>query len=86
MFKIDPRYKKYIRPVAGIIFLMLGSVFMLLPFIPLGYIMIFGGLFLFSAELPFLQKWLNKIRHKDKKGRVDKVEKGIENTEKKMTK
>ncbi len=86
MFKIDPKHKKYIRPVAGIVFLVLGSVFMLIPFIPLGYVMIFGGLFLLAFQLPFLQKWVNKIKHKDKKGRVDNMEKGIENTENRMIK
>ncbi|MFW5879952.1 MAG: hypothetical protein ACOCUV_03930 [bacterium] len=86
MFKINPKYKKYIRPVAGIIFLVLGSVFMLIPFIPLGYIMIFIGLFLMAAQLPFLRKWIRKLKRKDEKGRVENVEKGIEDTENNMTK
>ncbi len=85
-FKINPKYKKYIRPVAGIIFLAMGSVFMLIPFIPLGYIMIFIGLFLLAAQLPFLRKWIKKLKHKDDKGRVEKVENGIEDTENYMTK
>ena len=43
---IKPEHKKYIRLVAGIVILVFGGVFMLVPFIPLGYIFVFAGLFL----------------------------------------
>ena len=59
---------------------------MLIPFIPLGYIMIFGGLFLLASRLPFLRKWVKKLKNKDKKGRVEKLEKNIEVTENNMIK
>lgn len=84
MVKLDPKYKKYLRPVAGIIFLAAGAVFILIPFIPLGYILIFAGLFLLASYLPFVRKWIQKIKMKDDKGRVEKVEKEIEDTEDKM--
>jgi uncharacterized membrane protein len=85
-FKISQKYKKYLRPTAGVICLVLGSVFMLIPFIPLGYILIFAGLFLLAAEIPFLRKYIDKIRKRDAKGRVDKVERSVEHAENKVTK
>ncbi len=86
MFQIYPKYKKYIRPVTGVFFLIAGSVFMLIPFIPLGYILIFGGLFLLAAQIPFLRKLIRKIKQKDNKGRVEKVERGVDDTENKVVK
>lgn len=82
IFKIKPKNKKYVRMVAAIIILVFGAVFMLVPFIPLGYIFVFAGLFLLASYIPPLNKVLNKIRKKDKKGRVDKVEEKIDEGEK----
>lgn len=59
---------------------------MIVPFIPLGYIFLFAGLFLLAYRIPFLEKYLDKIRKKDKKGRVEKVEKKINKTEEKVDK
>ena len=81
IFKIKPKNKKYIRLVAGIVILVFGAVFMVVPFIPLGYAFLFAGLFLLSTEIPALKKFLNKIKRKDKKGRVEKVEKKIDEGE-----
>ena len=81
-FKIKPENKKYIRLVAGIVILALGAVFMVVPFIPLGYVFLFAGLFLLAYYIPSLNKVLNKIRKKDKKGRVERVEKKIGEGEK----
>lgn len=80
-FKIKPEHEKYIRLVAGIIILLLGGVFMLVPFIPLGYIFLFVGLFLLSYYVPFLKNIIDKIKKKDKKGIVEKTERKIEKTE-----
>ena len=78
---IKPEHRKYIRLVAGIIVLLLGGIFMLVPFIPLGYIFIFAGLFLLAHYVPFLKKILDKMKKKDKKGLVEKVEIKINETE-----
>jgi uncharacterized membrane protein YbaN (DUF454 family) len=85
-FKIKPEHKKYIRPVVGGIILLLGAVFMIVPFIPLGYIFLFGGLFLLSTEIPVFRKWLEKAKSKDKKNRIEKVEKTVEKKEEKVSK
>lgn len=78
---IKPEHKKYIRLVAGIIILVFGGVFMLVPFIPLGYIFSFAGLFLLSYYVPFLRKFVDKIKKKDKKGMIVKAEKKINKVE-----
>ena len=83
---IKPEHKKYIRLVAGIIILVFGGVFMLIPFIPLGYILIFTGLFLLAYYVPFLRKIVKKLKKKDKKGVVEKVEKNIDKAENKIDK
>ncbi|MFW5773101.1 MAG: hypothetical protein ACOCWD_00320 [Tangfeifania sp.] len=79
--KIKPKNKKYIRLVAGIIVLILGAVFMLVPFIPLGYIFIIAGLLLLASYIPPLNKLLNKIRSKDDKNRVGEVEEKLDDGE-----
>jgi uncharacterized membrane protein YbaN (DUF454 family) len=82
---ISPKYQKYIRPVAGIILLALGAVFMLIPFIPLGYILVFAGLFLLASVIPVFDKWLNKLKEKDENNRVERVEQNINKAEDKIT-
>ncbi len=81
LISIKPEHKKYIRLVAGIIILLLGGVFMLIPFIPLGYVLVFAGLFLLSHYVPFLRKLVDKLKKKDQKGRIEKVEKKIDEAE-----
>jgi hypothetical protein len=84
-FKIKPKHKKYIRPVIGIIILVLGGIFMVVPFIPLGYIFLFGGLFLLSTKIPLFKKWLDKAKAKDDKGRIEKVEKKVDEKEEQLS-
>jgi hypothetical protein len=84
-FKIKPEHKKYIRTVVGIIILILGGVFMVVPFIPLGYIFLFGGLFLLSTKIPIFKKWLDKAKSKDKKGKIEKVEKIVDEKEEQLS-
>ncbi len=83
-FKIKPEHSKYIRWVIGIIILLFGAVFMVVPFIPLGYIFLFAGLFILAYDIPFLKKYIDKLKKKDKKGRLDKVEEKINDGEKKI--
>ena len=78
MIKISSKYKKYLRLGIGILVLCLGLVFMLFPFIPLGYVFVIAGIFLLAFEIPPLKKLLNKIKEKDDKGRVEKVENQID--------
>ncbi len=80
--KIKPEHKKYIRLVAGLILLVSGAIFMLIPFIPLGYIFLIASLFLLASYIPPLNRIIDKIRTKDEKDRVGKVEKKIYDGEK----
>lgn len=86
IFNIKPEHKKYLRPVAGGFILLLGIVFMVVPFIPLGYIFLFGGLFLLSTEIPIFKKWLDKAKSKDKKNRIEEVEKTVDEKEEQVSK
>jgi hypothetical protein len=83
-YKLKPKYKNFLRPFFGGIILFLGIIFMFVPFIPLGYIFVFGGLFLLSTEIPIFKNWLDKAKAKDKKNRIDKVEDTINKKEEKV--
>ncbi len=78
MIKVSSKYKKYIRLGIGILVFCLGLVFMLFPFIPLGYVFVVAGLFLLAYEIPVLKKLVNKLKEKDNNGRVEKVEKKLQ--------
>ena len=80
--KIKPEHKKYIRLVAGLILLILGSLFMFIPFIPLGYIFLVASLLLLATYIPPLNSIIEKIRTKDEKDRIGNVEKKITDGEK----
>ena len=84
-FKIKPEHIKHVRTVVGIIILILGGIFMFVPFIPLGYVFLFGGLFLLSTKVPIFKKWLDKAKSIDKKGKIEKVEKMVDEKEEQLT-
>ena len=54
--------------------LLAGIVFMLIPFIPIGYILIITGAFFLAPSVPFIGRMLDKLKKKDKKNRVEKAE------------
>ncbi|MFO7829063.1 MAG: hypothetical protein R6V23_10605 [Bacteroidales bacterium] len=84
--KIKPKNKKYIRLVAGIIILILGGVFMLVPFIPLGYVFLIVALLLLSTYSPPFKRLIGKIRSEDDKDRVEAVEEKLEDGEEVVSK
>ncbi|MFP4060813.1 MAG: DUF2892 domain-containing protein [Bacteroidales bacterium] len=75
---------RWIRPVAGIVALLLGGVFMLIPFIPLGYILLFASIFILSPYIPGLKWLVNYFKKKDKSNKLDKVEDEIQDNENKL--
>ena len=79
--KMKPEDRKYIRLVAGLILLILGSVFLLIPFIPLGYAFLIASLFLLASYIPPLNRIIERLRTNDEKDRVEKVEKKINDGE-----
>ncbi len=68
---------KYSRIIYGILFLLLGGVFALLPMIPLGYIFIFASFLLLAKKIPLLNKWIRRVKLKDKSGKLKKVERKL---------
>lgn len=66
--------RKNLRLIIGIIVLVAGGVFMIIPFIPLGYILLFIGAFLLAPKVPFLRKFMNWLKKKDKSGKLEKAE------------
>jgi hypothetical protein len=82
--KLTPKQIKYFWLVGGTIVLLIGLVSMVLPFLPLGYLFTFGGLFILSSRIPALKKFLAKLERKDKKGRVKKINEKAYETEKKI--
>lgn len=72
----------YLRYVLGILIGLLGVVFMFIPFIPIGYLLIFAALFILSPKIPFLRKYVRFLKRKDKDGRLNKLEKKINDLEK----
>lgn len=83
IFTIKPQNAKYIRPVLGVLILLVGLISMFLPFLPLGYLFTFGGLFLLAPNIPVLNKLINRLEEKDDKGRVEKAKDTISNYQKK---
>lgn len=76
--------KKYVRLVLGIILLALGIGFMVIPFIPIGYIFIFVALFFLATYIPPLSRFLDYLKEKDKSGRLDEVEHKLEDFEERL--
>jgi hypothetical protein len=83
-FKLNPKQASYIRPVLGTIVLIIGLVSMVLPFLPLGYLFSFGGLFLLAPYIPVLKRFLSYLKKKDNKGRVEKATGKFSHAEEKL--
>jgi UPF0716 family protein affecting phage T7 exclusion len=70
--------RKHLRFISGIVALIIGAVSMFLPFLPLGYIMLFVGAFLLAPKIPFLRKFMKWIKKKDNSGKLEKAEDKVE--------
>lgn len=75
------KQRKYLRLIFGSIILIVGIGFMLVPFLPIGYIFIFVAVFLLSPYIPFLAKLMRYLKSKDKNGELNKVERKIKEIE-----
>jgi hypothetical protein len=69
---------KYARVVYGSIILAIGAATMLFPIIPMGYVGVFVGAYLLHHKIPFLERVMNWLRKKDKKGRLQGFEDKVE--------
>lgn len=66
------------RTVYGIISLILGVALFVVPMLPIGYIFLFTGSLLLAPKIPLFRKFMEWLKTKDKKGRLEKVEKKID--------
>lgn len=69
--------KKYIRLIIGIITALFGIVFLFIPFLPFGYLLLFVSAFFLASYIPILKKFMSFLRKKDKKGYIKKAEEKI---------
>lgn len=72
------KIKKHMRLVIGIVLLLVGIGFMVVPFIPIGYIFIFIAFIFLATYVPPINRFMDYMKTKDKKGRLDKVEDKVE--------
>ncbi|MEQ8472380.1 MAG: hypothetical protein RIC35_14400 [Marinoscillum sp.] len=73
--------RSYIRYILGGICAIGGILFMFIPFIPLGYILIFAALLLLAPKIPFLKKYIKKLKKRDNKGHLQRIEEQINDWE-----
>lgn len=62
----DPKHKKYIKLAVALLITLLGSIFMLIPFIPLGFIFLTGGILLLIRYFPVFDRQFNRIKRRNK--------------------
>ena len=65
--------------VYGIISMVLGVGFFVVPMLPFGYIFLFIGSLLLVNKVPAFKKLMKWLKKKDKKGRLEKVEGKVDN-------
>ncbi len=69
--------KNYIRLISGIITALLGMVFLFIPFLPFGFLLLFISAFFLVSYIPFLKKFMGFLQKKDKKGYIKKAEEKV---------
>ncbi len=73
--------KKYIRISLATIAILFGLVCFMLPFLPFGYVFFFIACFFLASYIPQLQRFIDYLKTKDKKGYLAKAECRIEQFE-----
>ncbi len=81
MAGIPSNYRKYIRPLLGIVILILGITFMFFPFIPLGYIFTAAAIILLSYELPFVRRFVAFLKQRGNAKSINKIEEEVNSVE-----
>lgn len=66
------------RFLLGTVIFILGAVFMFIPFIPLGYVLLAVGAFLLYPVFPPLKRLLDYLRKKDRSNKIQKAQKKTE--------
>jgi uncharacterized membrane protein len=65
--------KKYIIPSIAVLILILGLVFMLIPFIPLGWPLVGIAALLLAPYVKFMRKFIKWLAGKDRTGILEKA-------------
>ncbi len=75
--------KKHIRLVAGIVVLLIGIAFFIVPVVPvLGVVGLFTGTFLLAPYIPIFNRFKEWIKKKDSSGRTQQTEQKMNELEK----
>jgi len=61
------------------------SLFQAILSVQKAVLIVFGGLFLLSTEIPLFKNWLDKLKSKDKKNRIEKVEQKVDEKEEQLS-
>jgi putative Mn2+ efflux pump MntP len=77
-YKLKKFVKNNLRYIAGALIILLGLVFMMIPFIPLGYILLAVGAFLYTPLIPPLKKFVKFLEKKDDSNKVEKAEEKVD--------
>lgn len=64
---------KYFRIIIGIICFLAGIGFFFVPFLPIGYILLFVGAVLLAPEIPLFSRFFKWLETKDESGRLKKI-------------
>lgn len=70
--------RKYIRPLIGVLLFFFGLVFMFIPMIPLGYLLLAAGAVVLAPFAPPVQHFLDWWERKDSSGRVGRVRQRVD--------
>ena len=80
MLKLKYIFRKYLKLVIAIILIALGVALTIFP-VPFGFLLIIAGLLLLVSYVPFLDRWLMKLKKKDKNNLIEKAEDKIDDVE-----
>ena len=76
--------RKHIRLIAGIVALLIGIAFFIVPVIPvLGVAGLFAGAFLLAPYIPILNKFKEWLKKKDSSGKTQETEEKMQELEEK---
>ena len=83
---IHHKYKKYVKLAIALFILVLGSAFMVIPFIPLGFVFMLGGSMLLIRYIPSLNRRLTQLKRRNKNKMAERIEEKVHAVEERIVK
>jgi len=80
----NPKHKKYVKLAIAILITVLGCAFILIPFIPLGFVFLTGGLMLLIQHMPVFDRQFDQIRRSSKNNLLVGVERKVQEVEERL--